>query len=197
MLVSVSVNERGGPPPHTHIYIPHYAHPQRYQILGRLASQIAYALEGKYRVDYTPHRDEGDNVVVLNVDRILLSGSKWKTKLYRWHTGYPGGLKEFTARQLFEVDPTALLRIAVSGMLPKNRLRRFRLERLKMYPGTSHPHTAQFPGVTQFRKFINPWQFLRPRLSGLPVVTNVLTPAPEPHTKLRITKIPVDRRKKK
>jgi len=115
------------------------------QRLGRLASRIATVLLGKHKAAYTPHIDTGDFVIVVNSAQVVLTGGKWDKKVYYKHTGYPGGLKSFTARQKLEKDPTFLVRHAVAGMLPKNRLARKMLKKLKVYPGPEHPHSAQKP----------------------------------------------------
>jgi large subunit ribosomal protein L13 len=113
--------------------------------LGRLASAIAVILMGKNKPNYTPFIDMGDYVVVINADRIKLSGNKMNQKLYRRHSGYPGGLKEELAKDIFAKSPGKLVRLAVWGMLPKNKLRAVRIKKLKIYRGASHPHQAQMP----------------------------------------------------
>lgn len=117
------------------------------QTVGRLASQIATVLRGKHKPTFRPNKDMGDTVVVINADQVHFSGKKWQDKLYRWHTGYPGGLKERTASEMLERRPTEILRKAVVGMLmPKGRLRHGFIEpRLHIYAGSSHPHSAQLP----------------------------------------------------
>uniref|UniRef100_A0A7S1CFC1 50S ribosomal protein L13 n=1 Tax=Bicosoecida sp. CB-2014 TaxID=1486930 RepID=A0A7S1CFC1_9STRA len=107
----------------------------RDQVVGRLASQIGRLLTGKHKPTYVPHIDCGDHVVVVNASQVAFTGKKRKEKLYRWHTGYPGGLKTLTARQVFERAPDRVLKAAVSGMLPKNTLRPHRLRRLRIYGG--------------------------------------------------------------
>jgi large subunit ribosomal protein L13 len=114
------------------------------KIVGRLASDIAMILMGKHRPTYTPHTDTGDFVVVVNVDKIVLSGKKWDQKVYTWTTGYPG-LRSETARTRFERDPASILVEAVRRMLPKNKLAYKMLEKLKVYAGDQHPHQAQNP----------------------------------------------------
>lgn len=114
------------------------------KIVGRLASDIAVILMGKHRPTYTPHVDTGDYVVVVNVDKIVFSGNKWDQKEYTWTTGYRGLRKE-TARTRFERDPASILTEAVRRMLPKNKLARKMLDKLKVYAGESHPHQAQNP----------------------------------------------------
>jgi large subunit ribosomal protein L13 len=115
------------------------------QILGRLATQIAFRLRGKHRPIFSPHLDTGDFIVVVNAEKIKLTGNKWAQKTYYRHSGYMGGLKTITARKLLEKSPETLLRLAVRGMLPKNRLGRALLKKLKIYRGSEHPHQAQMP----------------------------------------------------
>jgi large subunit ribosomal protein L13 len=115
------------------------------QILGRLASKIAYLLQGKHRPDYTPHVDQADFLVIINADKIRLTGKKLDQKLYWRHSGYMGGLKLETARQLLERKPEKLIYLAVKRMLPRNRLRNKLLKKLKIYAGSEHPHQAQNP----------------------------------------------------
>ena len=113
--------------------------------LGRLASQIAKILRGKHKPEFTPHADVGDFVVVINAAEVKLTGKKLLQKKYYRYSGYPGGLKEFTAKQMLERKPEYLLYHAVKGMMPKNRLARKQLKKLKIYPGPEHPHQAQKP----------------------------------------------------
>ena len=113
--------------------------------LGRLATQIADALRGKRKPQYTPHVDTGDFVVVVNAEKIMVTGNKLDQKKYYRHSGYPGGLKERTLREQLERRPTEVLRKAVKGMLPRNRLARAQLRKLKIYAGPEHPHEAQAP----------------------------------------------------
>ena len=120
------------------------------QVLGRLATQIAMRLRGKHLPQFTPHVDTGDFVVVVNAEKIRLTGDKWNQKIYYRHTGYMGGVKSTTARKLNQVHPDRMIRLAVWGMLPKNRLGRTLLKKLKVYPGTSHPHEAQQPEKVAF-----------------------------------------------
>ncbi|MGD8229962.1 MAG: 50S ribosomal protein L13 [Desulfobacteraceae bacterium] len=115
------------------------------RILGRLATQIAVRLRGKHKPIFTPHADTGDFIVVINADKITLKGSKLDQKYYYRHSGYMGGLKKTSARELLEKKPEELLRIAVKGMLPKNSLGRRQLKKLKIYAGPEHPHEAQEP----------------------------------------------------
>lgn len=113
------------------------------KILGRLATQIATRLRGKHKPEFTPHADTGDFIVVVNAEKIALSGKKWDKKIYYRHSGYIGGLKEITARKLLEKKPEDVLRFAVRGMLPKNSLGRRQLKKLKIYVGPDNPHEAQ------------------------------------------------------
>lgn len=113
------------------------------QILGRLASQVAKLLMGKHKSIYTPHLDTGDYVMVLNAAKVELSGKKANQKIYYRHSGYPGGLKEITFRELFSKDPTRVVEAAVKGMLPKSRLGRAMFKKLRVYAGSEHPHHAQ------------------------------------------------------
>jgi large subunit ribosomal protein L13 len=115
------------------------------QTLGRLATRIADQLRGKNKPRYTPHVDTGDFVIVVNAEKIHVTGKKLDTKMVRWHSGYPGGLKERTLRQQLERRPTEVIRKAVKGMLPKNRLAAAQLTKLKVYAGPDHPHHAQAP----------------------------------------------------
>jgi large subunit ribosomal protein L13 len=113
--------------------------------LGRLATRIADMLRGKGKPQYTPHVDTGDFVVVVNAEKIAVTGNKLDDKIYYRHSGYPGGLKERTLREELERRPTEVLRKAVRGMLPKNRLARQQLNKLKIYAGPEHPHAPQKP----------------------------------------------------
>ncbi|MBE0583939.1 MAG: 50S ribosomal protein L13 [Desulfofustis sp.] len=115
------------------------------KILGRLATEIASRLRGKHKPTFSPFIDNGDFIVVTNADKIRLTGAKWDDKIYYRHTGYMGGLKETTAREMLVKHPTDLIVEAVKGMLPKNKLGRAQLKKLKVYAGTEHPHTAQQP----------------------------------------------------
>ena len=109
------------------------------QILGRLATEIADTLRGKRKPQYTPHVDTGDFVIVVNAGKVRVTGKKLDEKMVRWHTGYPGGLKERTLREQLERRPTEVIRKAVKGMLPKNRLAAAQLRKLKVYAGPEHP----------------------------------------------------------
>ena len=113
--------------------------------LGRLASEIAIVLRGKNKPQYTPHVDTGDFVVVINAEKIAVTGNKLTGKVYYRHSGYPGGLKSRTLAQMLERRPTEVVRKAVKGMLPKNRLAAKQLTKLKVYAGPKHPHVAQRP----------------------------------------------------
>jgi len=114
-------------------------------VLGRIATQIANILRGKNKAMYTPSVDTGDFIVVVNAEKIALTGRKLADKTYYSHSGFPGGLKEITAGKLLEKQPEELIRKAVKGMLPKNKLARHMLKKLKVYTGASHPHEAQQP----------------------------------------------------
>jgi len=115
------------------------------KVLGRLSTELAKILKGKNKPSYTPHVDTGDFVVVINAEKITLTGKKMKDKVYYHHTGYPGGIKETTAEKLLVKKPTEIIRMAVKGMLPKNSLGRQMLRKLKIYAGPNHPHEAQKP----------------------------------------------------
>ena len=115
------------------------------QTLGRLATQIATALRGKHKPEYTPHCDVGDFVVVVNAEKIAVTGKKRDEKLYHRYSGYPGGLRNRTFSELLERRPEEPLRLAVKGMLPRNRIARAQLRKLKIYAGPDHPHAAQQP----------------------------------------------------
>jgi large subunit ribosomal protein L13 len=113
--------------------------------LGRLATQIAETLRGKRKPQYTPHVDTGDFVVVVNAEKIVTTGNKRDEKMYHRHSGYPGGLRSRTLNDMLERRPTEVIRLAVKGMLPRNRLSRAQLTKLKVYAGPEHPHAAQAP----------------------------------------------------
>jgi large subunit ribosomal protein L13 len=115
------------------------------QTVGRLAVQIANVLRGKHKPTYTPHIDSGDHVIVINAEKVVVSGKKYEEKLYRHHTGFIGGLKTFTFKQMMERKPERIMEIAVGGMLPHNRLGRQQIKKLHVYVGTEHPHHAQQP----------------------------------------------------
>jgi large subunit ribosomal protein L13 len=113
--------------------------------LGRLATQIADTLRGKRKPEYTPHIDVGDFVIVVNAERISVSGNKRQEKRYYRHSGYPGGLRSRTLEEMLQRRPEEVIRLAVKGMLPRNRLGRAQLRKLKVYAGPDHPHAAQKP----------------------------------------------------
>jgi large subunit ribosomal protein L13 len=119
-------------------------------ILGRLASRVAARLRGKHNPLFTPHVDTGDSVIIVNADKIKLTGKKWEQKTYYRHSGYMGGIKSTTARKLMETKPEEVIRKAVRGMLPKNSLGRELCKKLKVYTGKDHPHIAQQPEVLKF-----------------------------------------------
>ena len=115
------------------------------QVLGRVATKAATILSGKLRTHYAPFLMTGDHVVIINADKIRLTGQKREQKVYRWHTLYPGGLREVKASNMLETRPEKVIREAVLGMLPKNKLRKRLVQRLKVYGAESHPHAAQRP----------------------------------------------------
>ncbi|GBC85409.1 50S ribosomal protein L13 [bacterium HR11] len=117
----------------------------RGQVLGRVATRAAILLMGKHKPDYVPYMDVGDYVIVINAREVVLTGQKEKKKVYYRHSGYPGGLKSVTAAQVRATHPERLIEWAVSGMLPKNRLRKVYLRKLKVYADDRHPHQAQQP----------------------------------------------------
>ena len=118
--------------------------------LGRLSSEIAMLLRGKRKPNYTPHVDCGDNVIVINAEKVRLTGNKWTDRQHFSHSGYPGGQKITTPEQMFKKDPTRLVEHAVRGMLPKNRLGRKLFTNMFVYVGTEHPHEAQKPKEVNF-----------------------------------------------
>ncbi|MDR2362154.1 MAG: 50S ribosomal protein L13 [Prevotellaceae bacterium] len=115
------------------------------QVLGRLASRVAYILRGKHKTNFTPHVDCGDNVIIINAEKIRLTGKKWTDKVYVRHTGYPGGQRFTTPKELLTRKPFAIVEEAVRGMLPKNRLGAALFRNLHVYIGNEHPHQAQQP----------------------------------------------------
>lgn len=119
------------------------------ETLGRLASEIAKVLRGKHKPLYTPHLDCGDYVIVVNADKVQVTGRKLDQKMYYRHSGYPGGIKSISLRNQLQKHPERVLQAAVRGMLPKNRLGRKMLKKLKVYAGDSHPHQAQQPKVLE------------------------------------------------
>jgi large subunit ribosomal protein L13 len=118
-------------------------------VLGRLACEVAKLLRGKHKPVFTPHIDTGDCVIIVNADKVTLTGKKWEQKTYRWHTGYPGGFREISAEKLRRRRPERIIELAVRGMLPKNKLGRAMFRKLKVYASSTHPHAAQQP---------EPWQ---------------------------------------
>jgi large subunit ribosomal protein L13 len=115
------------------------------EILGRLASKVAKFVRGKYKTNFTPHVDCGDNVIIINAEKIKLTGKKLTDKVYKHYTGYPGGERFTSPKKLLIKDPTQIIRKAVRGMLPKNRLGNAIIKNLHIYAGNEHPHTAQQP----------------------------------------------------
>lgn len=124
------------------------------QTLGRMSSIVAKLIRGKFKPNYTPHVDCGDNVVVINAEKIILSGKKWTDKSYIRHTGYPGGQKSLTATELFEKDPTRLVEKSVKGMLPKNKLGSALFRNLKVYAGSEHNQEAQKPKTINLNDYL-------------------------------------------
>jgi len=124
------------------------------KVLGRIASRIALLLMGKRKSIYTPHLDVGDFVVVINAEKVKLTGDKLWKKIYYHHSGYPGGLKQKTAKELLEKHPERLIKLGVKRMLPKNRLGQKMFKRLKVYRGDKHPHIAQKPQPIEIEKVI-------------------------------------------
>ena len=120
--------------------------------LGRLATQIADALRGKRKPDYTPHCDVGDFVIVVNAETIAVTGKKLEEKLYYRHSGYPGGLRTRTLAEMLDRRPEEVIRKAVKGMMPRNRLARVQITKLKVYAGPEHPHVAQKPEPLEVRE---------------------------------------------
>jgi large subunit ribosomal protein L13 len=120
------------------------------EVLGRLASQIASLIRGKHKTNFTPHVDCGDNVIVINADKVRLTGAKMTDKVYTRHTGYPGGQRFTSPRLLLEKHPERIIEHAVKGMLPKNRLGRRLYTNLYVYAGGQHPHEAQQPTAVKF-----------------------------------------------
>ena len=115
------------------------------EILGRLASKVAKVIRGKNKPDFTPHVNSGDKVIIINADKVRMTGKKWDQKIYRRHTGYPGGLRLKSAKQMLDAKPTEIVLNAVRGMLPKNKLQKKYLSNLHVYTGREHPHQAQKP----------------------------------------------------
>jgi large subunit ribosomal protein L13 len=121
------------------------------KVLGRLATRVATILRGKHKPLFAPHLDVGDHVVVLNAEKIHLTGRKLQNKQYRWHTGYIGGLREVSAEKMLKTHPERMIEWAVQGMLPKNRLGRAMAKKLKVYRGAAHPHQAQQPQALEIK----------------------------------------------
>jgi large subunit ribosomal protein L13 len=115
------------------------------KVLGRLATRVATLLRGKHKPEFSPHIDVGDHVIVINAAKVHLTGRKLKQKMYRWHTGYLGGLREVTAEKMQQTHPERIIEWAVSGMLPKGRLGRAMFKKLKVYRDSHHLHQAQSP----------------------------------------------------
>lgn len=115
------------------------------EVVGRLASKVAAILRGKHKPDFTPHFDNGDHVIIVNADKVRFTGAKLTDKVYLRHTGYPGGQRAATPRDLFAKKPERVLEMAIKGMLPKTKLGRAQVKKLHLYVGTDHPHTAQKP----------------------------------------------------
>ena len=120
------------------------------KVLGRLATEVANILRGKNKPIYTPHVDTGDYVIIINADKIAMTGNKWDQNIHAYHTGYPGGRKEIVYKDLRAKHPERVIEYAVKGMLPKNRLGRKMFTKLKVYASESHPHEAQQPEVYEF-----------------------------------------------
>jgi large subunit ribosomal protein L13 len=120
--------------------------------VGRLATEAARLLMGKNKPTYTPYIDVGDHVIVINAEKVVFTGNKWQDKVYRHHTGWPGGLKEVTARKQLQQHPERILESAIRGMLPKNKLGRKMGKKLKVYVGTDHPHQAQQPEAFEVKR---------------------------------------------
>ena len=120
-------------------------------VLGRLATLVATVLRGKHKATFAPHLDVGDHVVVINARKVHLTGQKLSDKLYRWHSGYIGGLREVSAEKRLRSHPERMIEWAVQGMLPKNRLGRAMAKKLKVYRGADHPHQAQQPTAMEAR----------------------------------------------
>ncbi|NLV77170.1 MAG: 50S ribosomal protein L13 [Tissierellia bacterium] len=120
------------------------------KVLGRLASEVATILRGKHKPIYTPHVDTGDYVIIINADKVRLTGKKLEQKEYRYHTGYPGGLRSIPYSRMMKENPEKAIQLAVKGMLPKNRLGRQMIKKLKVYSGPEHNHEAQKPELYEF-----------------------------------------------
>lgn len=143
------------------------------QVVGRLAAQIAPILMGKHRPTYTPHIDTGDYVIVTNVDKVVFTGDKWRQKSYQRYSGYPGGQKEEAAWKLFQRHPDRILEMAIRRMMPKNKIGRHMMSKLKLVVGTKHPHQAQQPIPLAARSG-------RPTAAGAILVAKPTAAAPAP-----------------
>jgi large subunit ribosomal protein L13 len=119
------------------------------KVLGRLSNDIARILQGKHKPQYTPHADTGDYVVIINAEKVYISGKKADLKVYRHHSGYIGGLKEIPYKKMRDEKPEEIIKMAVKGMMPKTKLGRKMLDKLKVYAGTEHPHVAQQPELLE------------------------------------------------
>lgn len=115
------------------------------KVLGRLATEIARRLRGKHKAEYTPHVDTGDYIIVTNAEKVIVTGRKFKNKMYHHHTGFPGGIKSVNFEKMQAKNPVRIIELAIKGMLPKNPLGREMYRKLKVYAGNEHPHTAQQP----------------------------------------------------
>ncbi len=122
------------------------------EVVGRLAAKVAFMLRGKHKADYTPHVDCGDNVIVINADKVRFTGKKWAQKEYTHHTGYPGGQRKKKAEDVLKKHPERIIEYAVKGMLPKNRLGNAILKNLRVYAGTEHQHEAQKPRLVNLNE---------------------------------------------
>ncbi len=120
------------------------------QVLGRVASQVASVLRGKNKTNYTPHTDMGDHVIVINADKVRMTGKKWNNRVIFTYSGYPGGQRELSPKEISEKNPARLVELSVRGMLPKNTMGRQLFRSLHVYAGTEHPHTAQQPKEIKF-----------------------------------------------
>ncbi len=122
------------------------------KVLGRLATEVARRLRGKHKAEYTPHVDTGDYIVITNAEKVIVTGRKFKEKIYYNHSGFPGGIKSISFDKLQKKDPARIIERAVKGMLPKNPLGREMYRKLKVYAGSEHPHTAQQPQVLEIEE---------------------------------------------
>lgn len=121
-------------------------------VLGRLATEVARRLRGKHKAEYTPHVDTGDYIVIINADKVTVTGRKFKDKIYYHHTGHPGGIKSTSFEKMQQRNPTRIIELAVKGMLPKNVLGRDMYRKMKVYAGSEHPHTAQQPKTLEIEE---------------------------------------------